>query len=338
MRSISGALLTVTLLVAGCGGDAADRVRPATERAAGEPFTVRDTTVSASFEAAGIAAPVEQATLSTRLMASVTAVLVHEGDRVAQGQLLARLDARDLAAKRSQSEAGIGAAVAMAQEARTQADRMRALYADSAATRYQLDQAETGLARAEAGLRAATAASAEIDAMGAYAEIRAPFAGLVTHRFVDVGGFVAPGAPIVAVQNTRRLRLTVTVPPQMTVGLRPGAVLEASIEGQRTTAIVEGVVPAEGGAIYSINALVDNPTGVLLSGSAAMLRIPAGTRRTILIPRRALRQEGDLTGVQVQAGAGTELRWVKTGVASGDALVEILSGLRAGDVILVSDE
>ena len=87
------------------------------------------------------------------------------------------------------------------QDARTQAERFRALYADSAATRYQLEQVETGLARAEAGLQTARASRAELDAVGAYAEIRAPFSGVVTRRFVDPGAFVAPGAPILEVQD-----------------------------------------------------------------------------------------------------------------------------------------
>ncbi len=188
--------------------------QPATPAMSDAPtFTVRDTTIPAMFDAAGIAEPIARATLSTRLMGSVTEVLVREGDRVRSGEPLARIDARDVEARRAQVDAGIAAAEALYQDARTQADRFRALYADSAATRYQLEQVETGLARAEAGLQTARASRAELDAVGAYAEIRAPFSGIVTRRFVDPGAFAAPGAPIVEVQDASRLRVSVTLPP-----------------------------------------------------------------------------------------------------------------------------
>jgi multidrug efflux pump subunit AcrA (membrane-fusion protein) len=74
---------------------------------AGALYAVHDTTIDADFDAGGTAAPIQQATLSTRLMGTVTDVLVREGDRVAAGQIVLRLDARDLAAKSSQAAAAI---------------------------------------------------------------------------------------------------------------------------------------------------------------------------------------------------------------------------------------
>jgi len=322
--------------ILGCSGGETNTPIPATSQAvsAGQRWTVRDTTIMATVEAAGVAEPIERATLSTKLMGDITGVLVREGDRVARGQPLARIDARDVDAKRAQIDAGISAAEAIYQDARTQAERFRALYADSAATRFQLDQAETGLARADAGLRTARASAAELDAVGAYAEVRAPFPGIVTRRYVDAGAFVAPGAPILEVQNDARLRISVTVPPQSSAVLRRGLPIEAIIEGRAARATVEGAVPAPGGAVYTVNAVVDNADGAYLSGGAATLLIPAGVRRAILIPARALVHEGDLTGVRVQTGAVTELRWIKTAALGTGPMIEVLSGLMSGDVIL----
>lgn len=336
MTRIQGLALFLAALLAGCGdGNAGRSAVPANPVASGAPtMTVRDATITATFEAAGVAEPIDRATLSTRLTGSVIAVLVREGDRVKRGQLLARIDARDVEAKRTQVDAGIAAAEAIYQDAQTQAARFRALYADSAATRYQLEQVETGLARADAGLRTARASRAELDAVGAYAEIRASFAGMVTRRFVDPGAFASPGAPIVEVQDGSRLRISVTVPPRVSAGLKRGAPLEASIEGRPAVAVLEGAVPSPTGAVYTVNAVVENPKGEFLAGSAAIIRIPDGTRSAILIPASALVQEGDLTGVRVKTETGSELRWVKTGAAGTDPTIEVLSGLRAGDVIL----
>ena len=73
---------------------------------------VRDTTIAATQEATAVAEPFAQAMLSTKLMGTVTAVLVKEGDKVSAGQPLVRIDARDLDAKRQQVQAGIASAEA----------------------------------------------------------------------------------------------------------------------------------------------------------------------------------------------------------------------------------
>jgi len=307
---------------------------PAAEPA-GRLVVVRATTIPAVLEAAGIAEPVQRATLSTRLMGAVTAVLAHEGQAVRAGQVLARIDARDLAAREQQARAGVAEAEAIHRDAVTQAGRFQALYADSAATRAQLDAAETGLARAEAGVRAARGAAREVDAMTGYAELRAPFAGVVTQRFVDPGAFVAPGSPVVAVQDGSRLRITVTVAPAAAAGLRPGMPLKARIEHATVDAVVEGVAPASAGALYTVNAIVSNARGQLPVGGAAMLRIPQGTRTGMLVPLGALVREGDLTGVRIRAPGGLELRWVRLGLPA-DSTVEVLSGLRDGDTVFVA--
>lgn len=318
--------------------------RPPAGAAAGRTLVIRDTMIASSFEASGIAAPVQRSVLSTKLQGSVTRMLVKEGDRVRQGALLAQVDARDVDARRVQVAAAVASAQAVYQDAVTQAARFRALYADSAATRYQVDQVETGLARAEAGLQSARASGAELAALGDYADIRAPFAGQVTRRYTDPGAFVAPGAPVIELQQDDRLRLSVTVSPVVAGGLRPGQTLQATVEGRALPATIEGVVPAPAGAVYTINAIVANPTGQLLAGSAATLRIPQGERRAILVPAHALVQEGDLTGVRVRTAAGSDLRVLKVARLapqagdSASAFVEVLAGLQAGDVILLGRE
>ncbi len=106
-----------------------------TARIPGNVVAIKDTTVRARFAASGTAQPIQQATLSTKLMGAVTEVLVHEGDVVAAGAILLRIDASDLTAKSAQIAASIADADAMHGDAATHLGRIRALYADSAATR-----------------------------------------------------------------------------------------------------------------------------------------------------------------------------------------------------------
>ncbi len=309
-------------------------ITTAATRVAGREYVVRDTVVQATFMASGVAAPLRQATLSTKLMGTVVEVLVTEGGMVAAGQPLVRIDARDLAAKGSQVAASVSEAEAMHRDAVTQAGRIRALYADSAATRAQLDAAETGLARAEAGVRAARGAAAELGAMRAYAVIRAPFAGVVTKRYVDPGSFATPGAPLLDIQDARQLRITASATPDVARAIRAGQTLAATIEGRSFRATVEGVVPATAGNLYSINALVPNPGLTILPGSTATLALVSGERSTLVVPAAAVTREGDLTGVTLRTARGDELRWVRLGAVAGDA-IEVSAGLRPGDRVVV---
>lgn len=329
------ALLAATgAALAACGGsDHPAVVRDAAAaEVAGTPLAVRDSTIGVLVTATGTAEPIASATVSTRLMGTVLEVPVREGDRVAAGALLARIDARDLEAKRAQVRASLAAATAAHTEAALMAQRMRALYADSAAAKVQLDAAESGLARAEAAVAAARASEAEVDALADYAVVRAPFAGLITARHVDPGAFAAPGAPLVSIQDDARLRISVAVSPAASAGVRRGSRINATVEGVPATATVEGIVPAGAGSLFHVNALVENRDRSLLAGGAATLDIPAGTRRALLIPAGAVRREGSLTGVTLARGAAT--RWVTLGQPSGE-FVEVLSGLTARDTILV---
>lgn len=331
---IRAGVIPAILFAAACRGD--DKpvgAMPAT--ATGPTVVVVDTMMSTVFEASGPALPVAEATLSTKLMGAVTAVLVTEGTRVAAGAPLVRLDAADLDAKSRQASAGIAGAEAAYREAQAQATRIRALYADSAAPRAQLDAVEAGLARATAGLEAARAGSTELNAVRAYGVLRAPFAGVVTRRFVDVGDFAAPGAPLVTVQDASRLRISAAVPAAMARRVKAGMTLAARIEGEAVQAVIEGVVPSAA-TMYTINAIVANRSGALPAGGSATLAVPGGSaERTLLVPLSAIVREGDLTGVRVVRDGRSELRWVRLGDSYGDRVV-VRTGLQAGERVALA--
>ncbi len=307
---------------------------PAATPVVGTAVVVRDSVIDATIDAPGVAQPIQQATLSTKLMGTVTAVLVHEGDMVRVGQTLLRIDARDLTAKSAQVGASIADAQAMQREAATHAARIRALYADSAATRAQLDAAETGLARADAGLRAAQGASGELDAMRSYATVTAPFSGVITFRAVDPGAFAAPGAPLLTVQDGSALRISVNAAGDAVRSLTRGQTLAATIDGGPVKAVIEGVVPAGAGNLFSVNATVANRAGQYRPGSAATLSIPVGRLHALLVPNAAIVREGDLTGVIVRSPSGDERRWVRLGVSTATHTA-VNSGLRDGETIVV---
>ncbi|MCU0635226.1 MAG: efflux RND transporter periplasmic adaptor subunit [Gemmatimonadaceae bacterium] len=337
---LAGALL---LALAACGGasdsaPARDDASTPPARRTGTEVEVRDTIVSATFDAVGTAHALLSSTLSTKMMATVTRVLVQEGDQVRAGQLLVQLDAREMAAKAASVAGSLQGAEAMQRDAAAQLARQRALWADSAATRVQLEAAETAHARAEAAVAAARAAAREVDAVTTYTAIRAPFTGVITRRFVDPGAFAAPSTPLVALQDVSSLRIAVSASPDVVRGLRRGRVVTATIEGTAVPATIEGVVPADAGNLHTVHALVRNADRALLAGSAATLALPRAPRTMLLVPTQALHREGDLVGVTLRTATGDETRWIRTGLmidGSGTPRVEVTAGLRAGERIVV---
>ena len=329
-----------SMFMAACGAEH-EAESPATAttpvRVNGQTLVVKDTTVSTTFDASGVAEPLQQAMVSTKLMGTVIAVRVHEGDVVRAGQVLAEIDARDLTAKAAQVSASIADAEAMHKEASAHAARFTALYNDSAATKVQYDAALTGLARAEAGLRAAKAGAGELDAVRSYATVRAPFGGVVTMRHADEGTFAAPGMPLVTVQDGSTLRISVSAPSDAVRGLSRGATLTATIDGRPVTAKVEGVVPAGASNLFTVNALVSNRDGALRAGSAATLSLPlSSTTNGIVVPVAALVRDGDLVGVIVRTNGVDDRRWVRLGTVTATH-AEVTGGLKAGETIVIPE-
>lgn len=327
--------IAMLVAIAACSPSDPKTVDAAPVRVRGDLYTVKDTVVQATFDADGVAQPLRLATLSTKLLGTVLSVLVNEGDAVVIGQPLVRIDASELRAKQAKVSASIADAEATRRDAMTQAGRIRALYADSAATRAQLDAVEIGLARAEAGVHLARASSAEVSAMTAYSVVRAPFAGVVTRRFVDPGSFATPGAPLVTVQDGTQLRISASTTPDIAQSIRRGQSLSVTVEGIALTARVEGVVPSSTGNLYTINALVANARGTVMPGSSATLSLPQGSRTVLVVPVRAVSRSGDLTGVTMRTPDGDQSRWVRLGHNMG-SVVEVISGLRAGDRVVVA--
>ena len=303
----------------------------------GTAVAAHDSLIPDGILAQGTAEAVRRADLSTSLMGRVLSVTVQEGQAVRAGQILARIDAGELSARSQGVASALSGAQAQADLAGVSAKRMRALYADGAVTRAALDQAEAELRRAEAGLSQVRAQGAEVRSVAGYANLAAPFAGRLTHRFVDPGALAAPSMPLLTVEDISRLRVRVNAAPEAVADLRIGQILSAQVGGRSVSARVEGIVPAPVGNLLVVNALVDNPGGVLPSGVSASLLLPRGTRRALLVPSLALRREEELTSVLVRQGSCDALRWVRVGVTVGSD-IEVLSGLRPLESVVVPSQ
>ena len=262
----------------------------------------------------------QRAALAARIPASVAELPWREGDRVAAGAVVARLDDTAL-------RSGLAAAEVAARAADADAARFEALLKKGAATPRE---AEEGRARAAA---AAAAVAAARDSL-AYAVLRAPFEGAVASRPVNVGDVVSPGTTLIEIEGGVGLEVRATVEVDLVSRLRPGLALEALVDGQAGAlpATVRAVSASGDPATHRFEVRADLPGAPgLRSGLFARLLVPSalGAPR-LLVPGEAVFQSGGLNGVFVIADGKARLRWVAVGAESGGTR-EVRAGVAAGE-------
>lgn len=263
-----------------------------------------------------------RAVVSTRLSATVKAVHVEEGSAVAAGQLLVSLADEDLRGALAAARAALAGAAAHER-------RIAELAKERAATPSELEAAQAQRAQAEAAVAAAAANLA-------HAEIRAPYAGTVQARRVERGGLVGPGQPLVELEGGG-LEIVASLSEEEARGVAVGARLRFQAGAVEGEAVVTALTP--GGDALShrrgLRARVSGAPADLRSGTFARVEVPAKgpARADVWVPRSALVERGDLTGVFVAASGRAMLRWISVGEPVGDQ-VPVRAGLRQAEPVI----
>lgn len=288
----------------------------AVERSAGESAMVP-----------GVVAARQRAALSARMQASVAELPYREGEEAAAGAVVARLDDTAL-------RAALAAADASLKMAETDLHRAERLREKGAATPREHEEA---IARAE-GARAQREAAREALS---YAVLRAPFAGRIAARPVNVGDVVGPGMAVVEIEGEGGLEVRATVDAERTALLRPGMAVKAFVDGQLEplVATVRTVSPAGDPATHRFEVKADLPKAAgLRSGLFARLALPAASGLPQLsVPAAAVFARGGLSGVFVVEGGLARLRFVAVGARDGQR-VEVRAGLVEGEKVVLEPE
>jgi RND family efflux transporter MFP subunit len=205
---------------------------------------------------AGRLEPARRTALGFERGGRVVAVLVAEGDTVAAGAPVARLDTALLEAERAEARAVRARLATDVELARLTRDRQEALSA-AAASAQRRDEARLALAAAEAALAEADARLAAITIELEKSELRAPFAGRIAARRADEGAMLAAGAPVVEVLETGRPRARIGIAPEVAAGLVPGAEYALEIDGRERPARLAALRPDLDPASRTVTALFD---------------------------------------------------------------------------------
>jgi RND family efflux transporter MFP subunit len=217
-----------------------------------------------------------------------------------------------------------------------EAQRLAKLAKDNHAALSRLDQAQRDLSIARSELAAAESRLMQTQEKQERTTIKAPFAGVVTERFIQAGEWADPGTPIVRLVDTASLEAQAWIPVTALPYIRPGTRLGLTIAGQPASGTVRTLVPVgdDQSRLYELRLLLEGDGWS--AGQSARIAIPtAASRPAIVIPRDALvlRRDG-ATVFRILADNTAERISVETGIAEGD-FIEVIGAVRPGDTIVI---
>jgi RND family efflux transporter MFP subunit len=306
------------------------------------------------LEAVGTVRAAQTSQLASQIMGNIVAIQAREGTRVQRGQVLAVIDdsqpraavdqasAAELAAQKelsaTESEYALAAITLKRYQQLFEKQTVSPQEFDQVRTRYQSAEARRDMARAV--LAQSDAALTQARTLLGYAQIRAPFDGMITERKADSGTLASPGMPIFTIEDIRSYRLEVTVDESDLQLVRSGQSAPVIIDALANTEIIGKVVqivPAADPGSRSFLVKIELPKDAhLRSGLFGRAQFARGERSALLIPRSAVVNRGQLQGVYIlDSDRIAGLHYVTLGKTSGQQ-VEVLSGLEGGEKVVAA--
>jgi multidrug efflux system membrane fusion protein len=316
------------------------------------------------YEATGTVRARTSSIISAKLMGYVREVKVQTGDRVREGQLLVTLDTRDLDISSRRAEAAreevrtavpeadsaVEGAKANLDLAKVTFGRMQDLFQKTSISNQEFDEASAKLKAAQAAYQMAAARRlqlnsklAEVDqevrsteVTRSYADVLAPFAGVVVSKSVDPGSLALPGAPLFTIEREGAYRLEASVEESRLAAIRIGQPVSVTLDSVDRTldARVSEIVPAVDAASRAYTVKIDLPSvPAIRSGIFGRASFQLGNRSRLGIPANAVTERGQLQSVLVADSGIARIRLITTGQKMKDR-VEVLSGLTAGEKVI----
>lgn len=287
--------------------------------------------------------PIETVEVRARIEGDLVAVHVREGERVAEGQLLARFEAGEQTSGRASAVADVTAARGDLSTAQWNLEQSRELFKAGAVPERDVRVAEQTVATAQARLAAAHARLNAASSSERDTRVVAPTSGVVASRHVENGESVARGAPLFTIVRTETLELRAAVPAAQSGSIRVGQPVHFAAAGREFEGRVARVNPTidPTSRAVTVYVRVPNASGTLRGGEFAGGRIVIRTVPDALVVASSALRESQGAGPPVVyriADQQLEPVTVETGVTDQElALTQVTKGLREGDVVVVGN-
>ncbi|TFG76157.1 MAG: efflux RND transporter periplasmic adaptor subunit [Thermodesulfobacteriales bacterium] len=313
---------------------------------------INPTEVDVYYKTSGTVMAKTISEIASRVMGTVTSIEVKEGDRVAEGELLLTIDDRDIVHKVRAAEQGYKE-LSKALEAAKQNkhllnltyERYKSLYDEKALSEQEMDEIETKkkvadieFERAQSALERGKATFREVQINLDFTRIKSPISGIVTEKNIEIGNTAVPGIPLLKVEDNSSFRLEVMVDEQLLEKLQVGMPANVYINAlnRNVTGQISEIVPVIDPVTRTFLIKIDlNNEELLRTGLYAKALISYGKREAILVPEDAIVEKGQLDGVYTVDDEGiVNYRLIRAGTSFSGG-VEVLSGLKEGDRIIV---
>lgn len=344
--AISALLLVIFFALGIIGGP--DKTEPGSTEVAGQAVPAGAKTFKVSRQATANALSWQGtvrsrivARLAPKLNARIVEIKVNPGDKVKKGDVIARLDDRDLHAAYNAAAAALTAAQAQASQAGADEKRIIDLYDKQAATRQNYDAvvAQAKAARAMVGQAAGAAQQAKV--MLGENVLYAPFDGVIGERLREPGDMGLPNDAIVTLYQPDDLRLEAAIASHCSGQLADGRAVKVRLDAPAREIVgkVDEIAPEIDPQTHTQLVKVSLPaTGGLRHGQYGWLELGCqNDHQALLIPASAVLNYGQLQAVKVVEDGRLHTRHIRTGKQYGDQ-VEVLTGLRDGETILADSE
>lgn len=298
-----------------------------------ESFTVRPAQAPLERQLDGAIEAVNQGTVAAQTAGRVVEVLYDVNDFVPAGAVIVRLRATEQRTGLLQAEAALREATVREAEAQTRHQRIADMYERKVVAKAMLDEVTAARDAAVARLAAARAVLENAREGVAYTEIRAPYAGIVTQRHVQVGETVAPGSLVMSGISLQFLRVAVDVPQSIVEQVRRIKKAAVYVEGRRIEATELTIFPQASTPSNTFRARLALPENALdlYPGMFVKVGFVVGETERLLVPARALVERSEVTSAYVLEEDGRiSLRQIRSGHRFDDS-VEVLAGLGAGE-------
>jgi RND family efflux transporter MFP subunit len=284
-----------------------------------------------------------EARVRAEVTGTVLATYFEQGQRVAQGSLLARIDDRAVEDAYLSAKSQLRSAELALDVAKRNLERSQRLAQAGAIADRDLETATWNATNAEAQVADARARLASAQKQVQYTAVRAPFAGIVSERSASAGDVVQSGGALYTIVDPASLRFEGTVPAEQIGQLERGAPVEFSVSGypgKLFNGRIDRINPTADPATRQVRVYVSVPNAdaKLVAGLYAEGRVGTAVRRAIVAPASAVDQRGVYpTVLRIRQGRVEQVQ-VQLGVKdAAQDQIELRSGVAAGDTILLAN-
>jgi len=286
----------------------------------------------------GLVEAVYQSTISAQTAGEIIELPFDVNDYVPKGALIVRLDDKRQKAQLDQAIASEARARAQLTDAESDYRRKQQLFKKKVLGKATLDKAETALKSARAGLELAQAKLAQAREQWEYTRVRAPFAGVMIERLVELGEHARVGTPLATGLSLEKLRVQVAIPSHYASQIREN--LQARVQIPDSGAWLESnditLFPFADPQSHTFTARVRLPDGQhgMYPGVLVKVAFLVGRQQALLIPDTAIIHRSEVTGVYVVEKSGQiHFRQLRIGRPAAGGMRVVLAGLEEGESI-----